>query len=99
LSLFADSSNAAIFNFRNPDTGFETLAKIKAPAFAVMGCKDDALVISIEETFEKLTKALVSSPKVETKILGDANHGFIGDEQALADSVASWLLDVKSNLA
>lgn len=95
INLFADTSKAAIFNFRDPDGSFNTLNKVSVPVFTVMGRKDDALVVSIEETYEKLTTALSSSPKVVTKILGDANHGYIGDELNLADAVKDWLLEVK----
>ncbi len=91
ISLFADDSKDAIFNFLDPAGSFDTLGKITVPTFAVMGHKDDALVIPLEETFEKLSKALSSSPKVETRMLGDANHGYIGNEQDLAGAVKEWL--------
>ncbi len=92
LDLFADDSEAAIFNFYNPNDPLELLGKIRIPAFAVMGRKDDALVIPIEDTFNRLEQALTASPKVETRILGDADHGYRGDEQALADVVRAWLV-------
>ena len=92
LNLFADNSNAAIFNFFNHSDSFETLGKIRIPAFAVMGKKDDALVIPIEETFAKLKTGLSSSSKVETVILGDATHGYRGHEQPLADAIGKWLI-------
>jgi len=57
-----------------------------------MGRKDDALVVSIEETFSRIETALVNAGKVETTILGDANHGFTGDEQAIADAVTGWVM-------
>jgi dienelactone hydrolase len=40
---------------------------------------------------ERIEKALTASPRVETIILGDANHGFIGHEQQLADALNSWV--------
>ncbi len=91
LSLFADDSKAAIFNFHNPTDILETLSKITQPLFATMGRKDDSLVVSIEETMERIAKAAKNSKQVETKILGDANHGYIGSENELADTVNQWI--------
>lgn len=91
LSLFGDDSKAGIFNFFDPNNRLEALSKIKQPVFATMGRKDDALVVSIEETFDRITKAVVNSSKVETKILGDANHGYTGFEDALAEEILGWI--------
>ncbi len=91
ISLFGDNSKAGIFNFYNSSDRLEVLGKITQPLFAVMGRKDDALTVSIEETMERITKATKNSPHVETQILGDANHGYFGDEQGLADAILGWL--------
>ena len=91
LSLFEDNSEASIFNFYNLEDSFEVLKKIKVPVFAIMGRKDDALVVSIEETFSKLKLVLSSCPLVETKILGEATHGYRGYEQLLADEIKKWI--------
>ena len=56
-----------------------------------MGTKDDALVVSIEETFSRLEAALTSSPRKKTEVLGDANHGYRGHEEEIANAVAKWL--------
>lgn len=92
LSLFDDNAKDAIFNFHNPKDKLETLEKITVPTYAVMGSKDDALVVSIEETFSRLEAALTSSPKKKTEILGDANHDYRGHEQEIANAVAGWLM-------
>ncbi|MAZ56364.1 hypothetical protein CL653_01070 [bacterium] len=91
LSLFGDDAEDAIFNFYNPDDKLEALSKIKIPTYAVMGTKDDALVVPIEETFSRMEGALLNSSKVKTEILGEANHGYRGHEQELADSVTAWI--------
>ena len=81
----------AIFNFYNQDDPLETLGKITVPTLAVMGRKDDALVISIEDTMDRLKNALVASAKIETNILGDAGHGYHNYEQALAEVITTWI--------
>jgi pimeloyl-ACP methyl ester carboxylesterase len=92
LSLFEDGAKDAIFNFYDPTDKLERLSQIIVPVYSVMGRKDDALTIPIEEAFVRLENALTSSPKVKTEILGDANHGYRGHEQELADAVKSWLV-------
>ena len=96
LSLFADNAEDAIFNFHNPQDKLETLGTISVPTFAVMGRKDDALVISIEDTFSRLEAALTKSPKIKTVILGDANHGYRGHENELLEAAMGWLTNINT---
>lgn len=91
LSLFANGAKAGIFNFHNPTDKLEVLNKITQPLFAIMGRKDDSLIVPIEETMDRITKAAKNSSCVETKILGDANHGYFGSEQELADEINRWI--------
>lgn len=95
LDLFVDDAKTAIFNFYDPDDKLEALQTITVPTYAVMGRKDDALTVPIEETFSRMEAALTGSPKVKTEILGDANHGYRGDEQALVTAMTTWLQDVE----
>lgn len=94
LSLFDDGAKDAIFNFHNSEDKLEVLGKIKVPTYAVMGTKDDALVVPIEETFSRLEASLISSPKKKTEVLGDANHGYRGHEQEIANAVSGWLMSL-----
>lgn len=93
LSLFGDRANVGIFNFYDPGDSLEILGKITIPTFAVMGRNDDALTVSIEQTFSRIEKAMHNNKKVETKILGDANHGYRGHEQEIADVITQWVVD------
>jgi len=56
-----------------------------------MGKKDDALVIPIEDTMRIIKEKTKKSPKSETEILGDADHGYIGYEDEVAQSVLNWI--------
>lgn len=91
ISLGDKDSRVAIFNFHNPDDTLSVLSRIKIPILAVMGRKDDALVVSIEETMDRIKKATTGSPKVETNILGDADHGYSEHGQQLADEINTWV--------
>ena len=91
ISLGGEHSPVAIFNFYNSADTLPLLSKITIPTYAIMGRKDDALVVSIDETMDRIKKALFNSPKVEMNILGDADHGYNGFEQDLADALAYWI--------
>ena len=91
ISLGGEHSPVAIFNFHNPSDTLPLLSKITIPTYAIMGRKDDALVVSIDETMNRIKKAMLNSPKVETNILGDADHGYNGFEQDLAEALAYWI--------
>lgn len=91
LNLFRDNSEAAIFNFYNPKDQFKKLSKISCPIFSVMGKKDDSFVVPIEDTLRIIKEKAKSSPRCECKILGDANHNYIGYEQQLAETILKWI--------
>jgi predicted alpha/beta-fold hydrolase len=94
ISLGDKDSKVAIFNFHNPDDSLPLLSRIKIPLLAIMGRKDDALIVPIEETMERIKKAAMNSPKVETNILGDADHGYNEYGQPLADEINTWILSI-----
>lgn len=91
ISLGSKDSKVAIFNFHDPKDTLSVLSKVTIPAIAIMGRKDDALVISIEETMERIKKAMTASSKVGTNMLGDADHGYNSHEQQLADAINIWI--------
>lgn len=91
LSLFADDAKDAIFNFSNPSDMLDILKKISVPLFAIMGTKDDALTVPIQEAFTRLEEALIRSPKKQTRVLEGATHGYRGHEEELAGLVLEWL--------
>jgi alpha-beta hydrolase superfamily lysophospholipase len=91
MSISSETSKVAIFNFYDPKDLLPVLSKIKIPALTIMGSKDGALVIPIKETMNRIKKAMVSSPNVETNILGDADHQYNDYGQQLADSIRSWI--------
>lgn len=91
ISLGGEDSGVAIFNFYDSTDTLPILSRITIPTYTVMGIKDDALVVSIDETMERIKKSMINYPKVETNILGDANHGYDGFEQKLADALVLWI--------
>ncbi len=91
VSLGSKDSNVAIFNFHNPADALSVLTQIKSPTLTITGGKDSSLVIPVEKAMERIKNAMSNSLKVETNILGEANHGYMGYEQKLADTVLDWV--------
>ncbi len=86
-----EKSKVAIFNLYDPSDKFSILSTISVPVITIMGKKDGALSIPVEQTMERIKIALTSSKKVETVILSDANHQYDDYQQQLADEVYKWI--------
>ena len=95
INLSSDKSDVSIFNLYNPEDKLTTLSKINIPSITIMGRKDEALSVPIDNLMDRVKSAMVSSPKVETKILGDADHGYTNYEQELADIIRGWIEGLK----
>ena len=94
MSIGSEGSKVAIFNLYNPNGKLSIFEGVIVPVLIVMGRKDSALTVPIEKMMGRLNKALENSPKVETNILGDANHGYNDYEQQLADVINTWIQKV-----
>lgn len=91
MDLSAKDSKVGSFNLYDPNDPLETLGSITLPTITIMGRKDGALSISIDQTMKRIKEAMKSSAHVETVILGDANHGYMGYEQDLAEAIKTWI--------
>lgn len=91
MNLSDESSDVAIFNFYNPQDELRVLGKITIPSVTIMGRKDHVVIVPIEDLMGRIEKAMILSPKVETKILGDADHAYNGYGQELADALKTWV--------
>jgi pimeloyl-ACP methyl ester carboxylesterase len=91
LSISGEESQVAIFNLYRSDDSLPVLSRITLPTLVVMGKKDGALTVPVEELMNRVSKALLGSPTVETKILGDADHQYNNYQQVMADTVLTWI--------
>lgn len=89
--LSTNESKISIFNLYQKDNPLSVLSMITLPNITIMGRKDSALSVPIEEMMGRIKSAMIHSPRVETVILGDANHGYYGYEQELAHAITSWI--------
>ncbi|MFC1656485.1 alpha/beta hydrolase [Patescibacteria group bacterium] len=91
ISLFGNKSNTAIFNFFEPSKGFKSLSKIKSSILAIMGKKDDVVIVPIEKIMKIIENNTKSAICVKTIILGDATHDYKNYEKKLANEIVKWI--------
>lgn len=93
VSLFGEGAGDAIFNFGNPELGYETLRNTAVPVLAFTGT-DDAGVTSSSEPLKAmhiLEQELVQSPRKKTVIYEGAKHDFAGFGERIVQEVLSFI--------
>lgn len=93
LNFFADHSNAAIFNFKRPELGWEKVESIKIPVLSLTGTKDDGIVPVIDPVvaMKFLETKLINSPRKKTIVLDGAEHSFDGFEDKIVSEVVNFI--------
>lgn len=91
MDLSDEKSKVAIFNYYDPKDKLTVLSEISTPAITIMGKKDEALSIPVEKVMERMKESMKSSKKIETVILGDANHQYDGYQDQLAGILVNWI--------
>jgi alpha-beta hydrolase superfamily lysophospholipase len=89
IDLSDESSKVAIFNLYNPEDKLPVLSSILVPTLTIMGKKDGALSVPIEQLMERIKKA--QPGKAQTFVLGDANHQYDDYQQKMSDEVLKWI--------
>ncbi len=97
LNFFDEGSAMAIFNYGDPELGWEVVNNISVPVIAFTGTKDDGIepVMEPHEAMQLLEKQLRNSPKVKTVVFENATHDFKGFEQQIVDEVVRFIAQAK----
>lgn len=70
---------------------FRHLRGVRKPALAIWGENDEYCYGDVSACVAVTAEALGPKPNFELAILAEANHGFIGKEQELADLMLDWI--------
>ena len=92
VNLYAEDSNAAVFNYRKPEIGFQTVKNIDIPIMAFVGSEDNGIVTDPEKSMKMLREKSENSPRVKTKVLDGAEHDFRGFEKEIIEEVEKKVL-------
>jgi len=85
------NDNLAIFNYYNPERGFETIKSIKIPMLSILGTKDDGIVTDAYKSNEILEKNALNCPKFRSVVFEGAQHSFDGFEDKIVEEVISFV--------
>lgn len=93
LSLFGNESNAAVFNYANPNLGWDVVNQIDIPVLAITGTKDDGIetVIDPYEAMRMLKSNLIKCPRFQCRIYENATHDFDGFESKIVKDVVEFI--------
>lgn len=90
-----ENNNLAIFNYHNPERGFETIESIKIPMLSILGTKDDGIVTNAYKSTELLKKHTKNSKKFRGVVFEGAPHSFERFEKRIVDEVISFIKNSK----
>jgi hypothetical protein len=91
INFSFENDNLAIFNYYNPERGFDTINKITVPIISFLGTKDDGIVTDAYKSTNMLKENAKKCSKFKGIVLESAPHSFEGFEQKIVDEVISFL--------
>lgn len=93
ISYFDDNSEAAIFNYANPNLNWKKVNYINIPVFAVTGTKDDGIcaVIDPYKAMQILEEELINCPRKKTIVYVGADHDFVGFEEKISQEILKFI--------
>jgi len=87
------NSHIQEFNYSHPEKAFKYFPKIKLPIFAVLGENDFAVGEPAQRCLDIL-KEKSNSVNFASKVIKNAAHSYLGQEQELTDTILQWLKKV-----
>jgi len=91
LNFSFENNNLAIFNYYNPERGFETVSSIKVPMLSIFGTKDDGIITDAYKSNEMLKRHAINSKKFHGVVFEGAKHDFKGFESNIVKEVLEFI--------
>lgn len=85
------NKNLAIFNYYNPELGFETINSITIPMLSILGTEDDGIVTNAYESTKMLEENATQCPKFRGEVFEGAHHSFRGYEKRITTTVLEFI--------
>jgi len=82
-----------VFNTHSKDKP-SVLEKIKIPALAFLGSKDDAAILPMKEALKIIKKKAKNCPRFNIQIVEGAPHSYFGYEREVAEMISDWLKEI-----
>ncbi len=91
VNFSKENKNIAIFNYYNPELGFETLGKISVPILSFFGTKDDGIVTDPNKSNQMIKDNSPNCPKFVGKVFEGAKHDYEGFEEQITKDVLDFI--------
>jgi pimeloyl-ACP methyl ester carboxylesterase len=92
VSMFGNPDVTDVFPFRNGESGdYGRLASLNVPILATYGDTDEAVNVPVAEAASLIERVAVASPRVQTLIIGGANHVYWGHENELVKAISEFV--------
>ena len=88
----ADGGDGDILRYHDLSAkSWNVLGSVKVPILAIYGSKDKYMKPSAKAAADAIKLKATSAKSVETKIIGEAGHSFLGKEAELSGEISDWL--------
>jgi len=95
ISAFSPNTKSGIFNFHNPDAGFEELSTIECPILATYGTVREAVVDNeVEEALSVIKRKAILAKRCDTALIQGAPHNYLGYEKELSEIIGNWIATI-----
>ena len=95
LNFSFENNNLAIFNYYNPERGFDTIKSIKIPMLSILGTKDDGIPTDAYKSTEMLKENAINCKKFKGVVFENAEHDFHGFEDRIVKEVLGFISNKK----
>ena len=91
LNFSFENDNLAIFNYYNPERGFETIKSITVPILSIFGTKDDGICTNPYKPNEILKENAIKCRNFKGVVSENAQHSYQGFEDKIVKEVLSFI--------
>lgn len=88
-----DNKNNFIYNYWEPEIGWEVARRTNVPFLAFTGTNDDGIYPAMNPKYamKMLEKELVNVPRIKTVVFQDATHEYDGFEKNIAEEIINFV--------
>jgi pimeloyl-ACP methyl ester carboxylesterase len=91
LNFYGKGAKTAIFNYNNPELGFNVIKRLDIPILSLFGTKDDGIVTDPFKSNDIIRREATKCPRFTGKVFEGAKHNYSGFEQKIVNEVVSFL--------
>jgi alpha-beta hydrolase superfamily lysophospholipase len=95
LSLYRAGGDEDVFQYHRPNARWTALRSVRLPLAAILGARDEYLDRPAWDVIDAFRANAVRVDSFMGAVVPRANHGFQGQERALADLLVRWISETR----